>query len=124
MDAIRPTIKEEFKKRVYTFVLNVIKALENLPNDNISRRIGDQLLRSSSSIIGNYVEAYAASSRRDFTNFMNHSLKSANETILWIALLRDTKHISVKSSESLIRESKEIANIFGASVSTLRKKRK
>jgi four helix bundle protein len=62
--------KNEFKKRLYKFVLKLIEFLDKLPNDNISRRIGDQLLRSGTSVIGNYVEGQAASSKKDFTNFL------------------------------------------------------
>ena len=62
-------IKNEFKQRLYTFVLKMIKFIDNLPNDNVSRRIGDQLLRSGTSILGNYIEGQSARSKKDFTNF-------------------------------------------------------
>lgn len=60
--------KSEFKKRLYNFTLKLIEFIDKLPSDNVSRRIGDQLLRSGTSILGNYVEGQSASSRRDFTN--------------------------------------------------------
>ncbi|MEW6163180.1 MAG: four helix bundle protein [Nitrospirota bacterium] len=41
------------------------------------------MLRSATSIGANIIEAQAASSRRDFRNFLNHALKSANETKFW-----------------------------------------
>ena len=53
--------KNEFKKRLYAFTLRLVEFLDKLPNDNVSRRIGDQLLRSGTSIIGNYIEGQAAS---------------------------------------------------------------
>ena len=80
--------KKEFKKRLYNFVLKLIEFLDNLPRDNVSRRIGDQLLRSGTSIIGNYIEGQSASSKKGFTNYFNHSLKSANESKLWLSLLK------------------------------------
>jgi four helix bundle protein len=61
--------KKEFKKRLYKFVLKLIEFIDNLPKDNVSRRIGDQLLRSGTSILGNYIEGQAASSKKDFINF-------------------------------------------------------
>jgi four helix bundle protein len=48
--------KNEFKKRLYNFTLKLIEFLDRLPKDNVSRRIGDQLLRSGTGIIGNYIE--------------------------------------------------------------------
>jgi len=37
------------------------------------------LIRAIASIGANIIEAQAASSKRDFTNFLNHALKSGNE---------------------------------------------
>ena len=48
--------KKVFKKRLYAFTLKLIEFIDKLPNDNVSKRIGDQLLRSGTSIIGNYIE--------------------------------------------------------------------
>jgi len=42
--------KEKFKQRLYNFTLRLIEFLDKLPKDNVSRRIGDQLLRSGTSI--------------------------------------------------------------------------
>ena len=83
--------KDDFKRRLYTFVLRMVEFLDGLPSDNVSRRIGDQLLRSGTSIIGDYIEGRSASSKKDFTNYYNTSLKSANESKLWFALLRDSR---------------------------------
>jgi len=66
--------KSKFKKRLYRFVLRLIEFIDNLSKDNVSRRIGDQLLRSGTSILGNYIEGQAASSKRDFTNYFNFDL--------------------------------------------------
>jgi len=52
----REKFKNEFKGRLYTFVLSTVKFIDRLPKDNLSRRIGDQLLRSATSIIANYIE--------------------------------------------------------------------
>ena len=118
-----PKFKKEFKKRLYTFALRLIEFLDKLPNDNVSRRIGDQLLRSGTSIVGNYVEGQAASSKKDFTNFFNTSLKSANESKLWLALLRDSKRAKPEEVVWFLNELSEIANIFASSILTLRGKR-
>lgn len=73
--------------------------------------------------MGNYVEAQAASSKRDFTNFFNHSLKSANESKLWLALLRDTSKADKEQVNVLLKELTEVANIFGSSILTLKGKK-
>jgi len=119
----RAKFKEDFKKRLYHFTLKLIEFLDGLPKDNVSMRLGDQLLRSGTSILGNYVEARAASSRKDFTNFLNTSLKSANESKLCFALLRDSGRAQTDAVAWFLRELEEIANIQASSVLTLKGKR-
>ncbi len=123
MENDKSKFKNEFKRRLYSFTLKMIKFIDKLPNDNVSKRIGDQLLRSGTSIIGNYIEGQSASSKKDFTNFFNHSLKSANESKLWFAILRDSGRSSADKVEWFLKELDEIANIFGSSLLTLRGKK-
>jgi four helix bundle protein len=112
--------KKDFKKRLYSFTLKLIEFLDKLPNDNVSRRIGDQLLRSGTSIIANYIEGHAASSKKDFTNYFNISLKSANESKLWLAILRDSKRAKAEDVSWFLNELDEIAKIFASSILTLK----
>jgi len=115
--------KEEFKKRTYSFALEIIKFIDELPNDTTCRSIGNQLIRSATSIGANVVEAGAASSKRDYTNFFNHALKSANETKFWLGLLRDANKTDKDSSNKLLKEATEIAKILASSIITLKGKR-
>ena len=115
--------KKEFKKRLYNFVLRLIEFIDRLLKDNVSRRIGDQLLRSGTSILGNYIEGESASSKKDFINYFNTSLKSANESKLWFALLRDSKRAKPEEVAWFLKELDEIANIFASSILTLKGKR-
>ena len=71
--------KNEFKKRLYNWVLKMIKFIDKLPKDSTCNVIGKQLLRSGTSILANYIEANSASSKKDFINFFTYSLKSSNE---------------------------------------------
>jgi four helix bundle protein len=112
--------KEKFKQRLYSFTLKLIEFLDALPSDNVSRRLGDQLLRSGTSILGNYIEGQSASSKKEFTNFFNTSLKSANESKLWLTLLRDSKRTNSEGVVWFLRELDEFSNIFASSILTLK----
>ena len=114
---------EQFKKRLYKFTLDLIREVEQLPKDQVTRVITDQLIRSVTSICANYIEAYAASSRRDFTNYFNHSLKSTNESKFWVALLRDSSKMEAKQANKFLAELEEISKILGSSILTLRGKK-
>lgn len=115
--------KEEFKKRIYKFILDLVKFIEKLPkNDTLCRIARDQLIDSGTSIGANYVEAIAGSSRKDFTNFLNISLKSANESKFWLALLRDADKGDKNEINNLLKELIEIANVLAKSIKTLKGK--
>ncbi len=115
--------KNEFKKRVYKFVLRLIKFIESLPKDTACRVIGGQLLRSGTSILANYIEAKSASSRKDFINFFTISLKSANESKMWLCLLNDSDKGDKQEIKYLLSELGEIANILATSILTLKGKK-
>lgn len=89
----------------------------------ITQRIVDQLFRSGGSIGANYIEAKASSSRKDFANFLHHSLKSANESKFWLAVLRDNSRGDVSRVNLLLKELLEIANMLGASILTVKGRR-
>lgn len=124
MENDKSKFKKEFKKRLYSFVLKLVELLDKLPRDNVCFRIGDQLLRSGTSILGNYIEAESASSKKDFINSFNTALKSSNESKLWIALLRDTKRVTEDKAQWFLKELDEFANIFASSILTLKGRNK
>ena len=103
--------------------MKLIDFIDKLPNNNVARRLGDQLLRSGTSILGNYVEGKSASSKKDFINFFNISLKSANESRVWLRLLRDSKRATNEEVSGLLQKLDEIAKIFASSILTLKGKR-
>jgi len=51
-------------------------------------------------------------------------LKSANESKLWIGLIRDTNKTKKEDADRLLGETKEIANILGKSIITMKNKDK
>ena len=115
--------KNEFKARIYQFILELIKFIDNLGKDSSSQIITKQLLRSGTSIGANYIEAQASSSKKDFINFFHYSLKSANESKFWLSLLRDSNKGNKIKINKLLKELNEIANILGSSILTLKGKK-
>jgi len=112
----------KIKDRTYQYSIKIIQFLDTLPKDFSSRVISDQLIRSATSVGANVVEAQACNSRRDFTNFITYSLKSANESLYWLGLLRDAKKVESSDLKCLFQETKELTNILGASLLSLKGK--
>lgn len=114
---------KEFKARLYRFVLKLLELIENLPKDRVCFIIGDQLLRSGTSVLGNYIEGQSASSKKDYLKYFEISLKSTNESKVWTCILRDRNKITREKAEWFLEELKEIGNIFASSILTLKGKR-
>jgi len=118
----------EFRKKLITraFILarNIMKLVEKFPNKRSAWVITDQILRSAMSIGANIVEAQAASSKKDFINFLNHSLKSGNETKFWLALSKDLDKKIIPEIENYLKETDELVKILGSSIRTLKGKSK
>ena len=115
--------KTDFIQRSYNYAFNIIKLTDTFDNkDHASITITKQLLRSATSIGANIIEAQAASSRKDFTRFINYSLKSANECKFWLLLLKDVRKTTNNECNILLKETIELANILAKSILTLKKK--
>lgn len=116
--------KSDLKERAYRYVLSIIKFIDGLDRKDMgTQTMSKQLFRSGTSVGANIVEAPAGSSRKDFTNFLSHSLKSANESRFWLEPLRDSKKARTEEVIPLLKETAELANISGSSIITLRRGR-
>jgi four helix bundle protein len=113
----------DIKVRCYLFSIRTIKLLNLFPEKRLYWVIGDQLLRSATSIGANIVEGKSASSRKDFIKYYEIALKSANETKYWIGLVRDATDIDKTETKKLLSEAEEIAKILAASIISLKSKK-
>jgi len=119
---------EEFRNKLITRAFNlarrVIALVNKFPNCRASWVISDQLIRAITSIGANIIEAQAASSKKDFINFLNHALKSGNESKFWLALSRELDEKLITEINEIIKETDELVKILGSSISTLKGKKK
>ncbi len=109
------------RKRAFKLTLEVIKFVDSLPKCSSTFVIGKQLIASSSSIGANTVEAKSSASKKEFINFYNYSLKSANESIYWLYLLKELYPLRKKEIEPFINETNELSNMLASSILTMKK---
>lgn len=114
--------KSDLKTRSYAFSLELITFIDTLPKERSCWIIGDQLLRSGTSIGANLVEATAASSKLEFKKFHEIALKSANETKYWLQLLVDSGKGDRYSIQKSLQEVTELANMIAAGVMKMKGK--
>lgn len=117
--------KKEFISRLIRFSIRTVKYTERLRKDRNLWSIADQLIRCVTSIGANVVEAKSSSSKKDYINFFEIALKSANETIYWYLLIREvvTETELKNEANELLQEANEVSRILGSSVLTLKGKK-
>lgn len=104
--------KQEFKKRCFNFSLSVLKLSESLRDKRMNWPLINQLVRCGTSIGANIVEGGNSTSKREFINYFQISLKSAAETLYWLALLKEINEDREDAIDNLIQECTEIKKII------------
>ena len=114
---------KNIRHRAYKFSLSVINFVKEFQKESTYKIFSDQLLRSATSIGANLIEAKASSSKKDFIKFYEIALKSCNETLYWLYLLKDSKLIDAKKLQPLLKEATELGKMIGSSLLTLKGKK-
>ena len=79
--------KEDLKSRTKQFALRIIKLVEELPNTKTGNVIGNQIIRSGTSVAANYRASCRARSTADFISKITIVEEEADETLFWLELI-------------------------------------
>ena len=96
-----------FAKKVSLFADVITKTMSNIEYIK-------QLIRSSSSVGANYIEANEAISRKDFYFRIKICRKEAKESHYWLKLIWVNNNEHERKRIELIQEALELSKIFGA----------
>ena len=114
-------LSEELRERTKRYASAIIRLYVELPKERDEVRIlGKQLLRSGTSVAAHAREASRARSDSEFCSKLDGLLQEADESQLWIELLRDDCGIRGENIDLLLRETDELLAIFTSMVSKLR----
>ncbi len=112
--------ERDLKKRTKQFALRAIKLVESLPKTRTAKVIGDQLLRSSTSVPANYRASCRARSNAEFRAKLGIVEEETDESVFWIELLVDTKLVKLGRVEALMDEGNQLTAIWVKSINTAR----
>ena len=115
--------KEEFLLRTKRFGLRVIRLVASLPRSPIATVLGNQLLRSGTSVGANYRAAVRGKSRADFVSKMGTVEEECDEALYWMEMLIESGSLRPKLAGGLMKEGEEILSIVVASIKTARRNR-
>jgi four helix bundle protein len=102
----------ELKERTKHFALRILKLVAALPNTVEGRAIARQVVRSGTSVAANYRATCRARSKAEFIAKIGVVLEEADETLLWLELIAESKLVSPKRVEPLLVEANELVAIM------------
>lgn len=98
------TANADLKARTKSFALRIIKVVDALPNTRSANVIGDQLLRSGTSVGANYRAACRGRSTAEFVAKLGIVEEEADECGYWLELLVDSGLMSAQQLSELMRK--------------------
>ncbi len=110
----------DLKQRTKDYSLRIISLVNTLPNTPAGRVIGNQLLRSATSVGANYRSALRAKSKNDFLFKLNIAIEEADESLYRMELLTDSGLIPPLNLDELLNEGNQLVSIFIATARTTR----
>src|SRR2546429_8345484 len=94
------------------FGLRVLTLVDHLPRTTSGRAIGNQLIRSATSVGANYRAACRSRSRAEFAAKLGVVAEEADESVYWLELISEGKLLPEMKVTDLLKEANELTAIF------------
>ncbi len=109
---MREKTPKDLTLRTKDFAVAVIKMVSALPGSTAAHAIGEQVLRSGTSVGADYREANRAGSKSEFISKIGDCLKELDETAYWLELLAESLIVPNRRLSSLRDECDQLISIF------------
>ena len=104
--------KQELLSRTKMFALRSLKLVDHLPRTMSGRAIGNQFVRSATSVGANYRAACRSRSRAEFAAKLGVVAEEADESVYWLELISESKLLPDVKVSDLLKEANELTAIF------------
>jgi four helix bundle protein len=111
---------KDLVERTKQFSLRIVRLVDALPRRKSATVIGNQLLRSATSIGANYRAARRGRSRADFISKLNIALEEADESLYWLELLSEARLMATPLLADLLDEANQLVAMLTSSAKTAR----
>ncbi len=115
--------QQELKARTKKFALRIMKLVDALPRSRSGNAIGNQLVRSGTSVGSNYRATCRSRSRAEFIAKIGVVEEEADESAFWMELIIDGGLLPAPKVSSLLQEANELTAIMAASRISAAKRR-
>ncbi len=114
----------ELKDRTKQFALRVMRLVDALPKTVSARAIGNQIIRSGTSVGAYYRAACRGRSKAEFIAKLGVVAEEADETCFWLELIIESAILPREKVEPLLKEADELTAIFVSSIKISRQNQK
>ncbi len=102
----------DLEERTAKFGEDIITFVRSVTKDEITKPLINQIVKSSTSIGANYMEANQGSSKKDFRNKISICRKESNETKHWLRMISRALPEKTQECRVLWKEAHELTLIF------------
>jgi four helix bundle protein len=108
--------ERQFKDRTLQFGLWIIRLVDALPQTSAGRAIGNQLVRSGTSVGANYRAACRGRSKAEFIAKLGIVVEESDECGYWLELIMKGELLPAEKVQPLYQEAEELTVIFVSSI--------
>ena len=112
----------DLEERTAKFGEDMIEFIKQLEKSPANYSLISQVVRSSTSIGANYMEADCADSKKDFKYKISLCKKEAKETCHWLRMIAKANHAHINQCRKLWKEAHELTLIFSKIIMSSNKK--
>jgi four helix bundle protein len=114
--SILASVMDKFalQARTKEFAVRILKLVEHLPRSIAGKAIGNQIVRSATSVGANYRSACRARSKAEFVAKLGIVVEEADETLYWLELIIAAELLVPRKVSSLVKEANELTAIFSS----------
>jgi four helix bundle protein len=103
---------EQMKHRTKEFARQIIDVYRLLPKTGEAKILGNQLLRSGSSVGANYRATCRARSNAEYFSKLSITVEEADETLFWLELIEESEILSSDLIKPVKTENQELLSIL------------
>ena len=111
----------DLEDRTAVFGEKIIEFAKSLQRNPINNSLISQVVRSGTSVGANYMEADAASTKKDFVYRISLCRKECKETRHWLRMIARANPIFLNETRLLWKEAHELTLIFSAIMNNKKK---
>ena len=104
----------DLKNRTKEYALKIIKIVNLLPKTITGRAIGNQLIRSGTSVGANYRAALRSRSKIEFISKLGIVIEESDESVFWLEVIVESNLLNEQIIKPFLKETNELVSIFVA----------